>query len=107
MFLIFDTETTGLPRNWNAPLTDFDNWPRAVQIAWQLHDELGNLIEAKDYLIKPTDFNIPYDAEKVHGISTELAKTQGEELEDVIAEFNAVLKRAQFVVGQNIGFDIN
>jgi len=30
MFLIFDTETTGLPRNFKAPLTDFDNWPRLV-----------------------------------------------------------------------------
>ena len=34
MFLIFDTETTGLPLDKNAPLTNFDNWPRVVQIAW-------------------------------------------------------------------------
>ena len=39
MYLIFDTETTGLPRNYNAPISDSENWPRAVQIAWQLHDE--------------------------------------------------------------------
>ena len=42
MFLIFDTETTGLPRNWNAPLSDAENWPRCIQIAWQLHDESCN-----------------------------------------------------------------
>ena len=88
MFLIFDTETTGLPRDWNAPLTDLDNWPRAIQIAWQLHDELGNLVEAKDFLIRPDGFDIPYDAERTHGISTELAAEQGEALEDGIAEFN-------------------
>ena len=56
MYLIFDTETTGLPRNWNAPITDTDNWPRCIQIAWQLHDELGNLIEHQDYLVKPETF---------------------------------------------------
>ena len=27
MFLFFDTETTGLPQRWNAPVTDVDNWP--------------------------------------------------------------------------------
>ncbi|PJB57251.1 MAG: 3'-5' exonuclease, partial [Bacteroidetes bacterium CG_4_9_14_3_um_filter_41_19] len=36
MFLIFDTETTGLPQRYDAPLTDFDNWPRMIQLAWQL-----------------------------------------------------------------------
>ena len=46
MFLIFDTETTGLPRSYSAPLTDFDNWPRMVQVAWQLHDAQGNLINS-------------------------------------------------------------
>ena len=44
MFLIFDTETTGLPINWNAPLTDNNNWPRCIQIAWQLHDKDGSCI---------------------------------------------------------------
>ena len=56
MYLIFDTETTGLPKNWKAPITDTNNWPRCVQIAWQLHDELGELIEAQNYLIKPVDY---------------------------------------------------
>ena len=48
MYLIFDTETTGLPRDFKAPITDTDNWPRCVQIAWQLHDGMGNLIESKE-----------------------------------------------------------
>lgn len=106
MYLIFDTETTGLPRDWNAPITDLGNWPRAVQIAWQLHDDMGNLVEAKDFLIKPIGFDIPYDAERVHGISTQLAMEEGAYLEDVIAEFNVALEQASFVVGQNIGFDL-
>ncbi len=107
MYIIFDTETTGLPKNWNAPITDTDNWPRVVQIAWQLHDAMGNLIENKDFLIKPEGFDIPYDAERIHGISTELAEKYGESLSFVLNEFNNTLSKAKFVVGQNIGFDIN
>src|SRR5690554_3497071 len=107
MYLIFDTETTGLPRNWNAPITDTDNWPRCVQIAWQLHDENGKVIEHQDYLIKPDGFNIPFDAEKIHGISTHLAQEQGVLLEEVLEKFNAVLSKAKFVIGHNVGFDLN
>jgi len=51
MYLIFDTETTGLPKNWKAPISDTENWPRCVQLAWQVHDELGNLIENKSYIV--------------------------------------------------------
>ena len=28
MYIVFDTETTGLPKDFSAPITDFDNWPR-------------------------------------------------------------------------------
>ena len=107
MYIIFDTETTGLPRNWNAPITDTDNWPRAVQIAWQLHDDMGVLLEQKDYLIKPEGYDIPYDAERIHGISTALAHELGADLKMVLAEFNIALSKAKFVVGQNVGFDVN
>lgn len=107
MFLIFDTETTGLPRNYNAPISDTDNWPRVVQIAWQLHDELGNVLEHKDFLIRPKGFNIPFESEKVHGISTELANLGGEELEDVLFLFKKALQKAKFIVGHNVSFDNN
>ena len=107
MFLIFDTETTGLPKRWDAPITDTDNWPRCIQIAWQLHDEMGKLVEHQDYLIQPIGFNIPYDAERIHGISTEFAQQEGVELSEVLHKFNIALKKSKFIVGQNVGFDVN
>jgi len=107
MYLIFDTETTGLPKRWDAPITDTDNWPRCIQIAWQLHDAMGNCIEHQDYLVKPEGFNIPYDAEKIHGISTGLAEEQGIPLSEVLEKFNIALSKTKFVVGQNVKFDLN
>jgi len=107
MYLIFDTETTGLPKRWNAPITDTNNWPRCIQIAWQLHDELGNLIEHQDFLVRPEGFNIPYDAEKIHGISTELAQEQGIPLNVVLEKFNEALNKTKFIIGQNVKFDLN
>lgn len=106
MYLIFDTETTGLPKDFNAPITDTDNWPRCIQIAWQLHDKMGNLVAHDDMLIKPDGFNIPYDSEQIHGISTELAEAQGEDLITMLNKFNDALKKTKFVVGQNVGFDL-
>jgi DNA polymerase-3 subunit alpha len=107
MYLIFDTETTGLPKRWDAPVTDSSNWPRCIQIAWQLHDSMGNLIEHQDYLVKPDGFNIPYDAERIHGISTELAAADGIILTEVLEKFNIALSKSKFIVGQNLGFDVN
>ena len=106
-YLIFDTETTGLPKRWKAPITDVDNWPRCIQIAWQLHDEFGKLIEQQDFLIQPDGFNIPYDAEQIHGISTLLAQKQGKPLTEVLELFNEALEKTTFIVGQNLQFDLN
>ena len=107
MYLIFDTETTGLPKSWNAPMTDTDNWPRCIQIAWQLHDEMGNVLEHNDFLVKPDGFNIPFDAERIHGISTDLAVEKGIPLEEGLQIFNEALQKTKFIVGQNLEFDIN
>lgn len=107
MYLIFDTETTGLPRDYNAPLTDHDNWPRCVQIAWQLHDEKGFLIEAVNQIIKPDGFTIPYKAVEIHGISTELALKEGKPLAEVCTRFREALKKAKWVAGHNISFDLS
>jgi DNA polymerase-3 subunit alpha len=107
MYLIFDTETTGLPKRWDAPASNTDNWPRCVQIAWQLHDASGRLLEQFDALVQPAGFNIPYDAEQIHGISTALAQKEGKPLAEILQAFKAALGRTKFLVGQNVGFDVN
>ena len=107
MYLIFDTETTGVPHNKTAPITDLDNWPRLVQIAWQLHDEKGKLLSLHNYLIKPEGFDIPFKAEKVHGISTKRALEEGHNLKKVLDLFLQDMNKAPVLVGHNIEFDIN
>src|SRR5210317_712108 len=107
MFLIFDTETTGLPNNYKAPISDTDNWPRMVQLSWQLHDDQGDLLEVKDFIVKPEGFDIPFNATKIHGISTKRAQEEWHELNFVLEEFNKALEKAKFNVGHNIEFDLN
>ena len=87
MYLIFDTETTGLPKDWISPLSDFDNWPRMVQLAWQIHDVHGKLIDVKNFIVTPEGYDIPYNAEKIHGISTERALKEGKDLQEVLDIF--------------------
>ena len=107
MFLIYDTETTGLPRDWKAPLTDSDNWPRLVQLAWQLHDVQGKLISRGNLIVKPDGFTIPYTSAKIHGITTERAEKDGHLLAEVLSEFDRDLAQTTYVVGHNVEFDVN
>jgi len=107
MFLVFDTETTGLPKKWNAPVSDSNNWPRCIQLAWQLHDAKGDLISNHSYLIKPENFTIPFEAEKIHGISTDLALETGKNLTEVLELFIKDYNKSGFLVGHNVKFDIN
>jgi DNA polymerase-3 subunit alpha len=107
MYLIFDTETTGLPKKWNAPLTDSENWPRCIQIAWQIHDAAGAVISHEDYLIQPDGYTIPFDSEQIHGISTALAEAQGVPLDEVLEKFHKALDEVDYVVGHNVSFDRN
>ena len=105
MYLIFDTETTGLPHNKTAPVEDLDNWPRLVQLAWQLHDANGKLVSQGNHIVRPDGFTIPFNAEKIHGISTERALQVGDDLNEVLSHFTEDLNKAKVLVGHNIEFD--
>lgn len=105
MYLFFDTETTGLPKKWKAPVTDFNNWPRLVQIAYLFYDKKGNEISSGNHIIKPNGFTIPSEASKVHGISTEKAHQVGEAIETVLQHFQSFIDKAQYLVAHNMSFD--
>jgi DNA polymerase III epsilon subunit-like protein len=105
MYLIFDTETTGLPKNYQAPLDDFLNWPRIVQIAWSLYDADGNHWESVSYIIKPNGFVISDEVAKIHRITQARAMAEGVELRVALEHFLRDVKSASFLVAHNIDFD--
>jgi len=106
MILVFDTETTGLPRNYQAPVSDSNNWPRAVQVGWQLLDEVGRLVSSQSLIIQPEGFDIPYNAAKVHRITTERAHAEGLPLAHVLEQFGHDVAQATLIAGHNIEFDL-
>ena len=105
MYLIFDTETTGLPQNYKAPITDSDNWPRLVQLAWVEYDVDGKETNRGDFIVKPNGFIIPQDAINIHRITNERANLEGLPLLEVVEKFNKALERNHYLIAHNISFD--
>ncbi len=104
-YLFFDTETTGIPIDYNAPTSDSRNWPRLVQLSWMTTDEDCNVLSQNDFIIYPDGFTIPSDASKLHGITTAIAKKKGKPLKEVMDKFMEDFKVAKAIVGHNITFD--
>jgi len=107
MYLFFDTETTGLPQNWKAPISDLDNWPRLVQLAWLAYGKNGNELDRGAYIIKPVGFEIPEAASKIHGVTHAKAVSIGESLQMVLNVLHHQISMAGVIIGHNIEFDCN
>ncbi len=105
--LFFDTETTGLPKDWKAPVEQLDNWPRLVQIAWQVFNQEGDLLEEHEYIIKPVGFIVPAEASAVHKITTEKALETGVDLLTILKVFSSSVKSCGLLVAHNYSYDYN
>jgi DNA polymerase III epsilon subunit-like protein len=105
MFLFFDTETTGIPRDYKAPVSDLGNWPRLVQIAWLLIDDQQNEISSAEFIVRPEGFDIPAEAARIHGITTEMARRDGVSLHSALDEVTEDILRASVLIAHNMQFD--
>jgi DNA polymerase III epsilon subunit-like protein len=95
MYLFLDTETTGT--NVNAD--------RVVQIAWILTDANSHVLEVGSSIIRPDDFEIPWQAKRIHGISTEKALAEGRDIRDILHALNQAASKAKYLVAHNVQFD--
>jgi DNA polymerase III epsilon subunit-like protein len=105
MYLIIDCETTGLPKDWRAPISDLDNWPRVVEVAWSLYDKSDQQLESAVHIIRPEGFTIPADAQRVHGITTARAQAEGKRLMTVLLDLSAAAEKSEIIVAHNLRFD--
>jgi DNA polymerase III epsilon subunit-like protein len=108
-FLVFDTETTGLPQTrFISPFT-LHQWPHIVQFSFIIFDSsLNNIVESKDYVIKvPESVVIPEESSKIHGITNQISLDKGIPINEVLREFFCHLRDVDTLIGHNIEFDVN
>ena len=105
--LVVDTETTGLPKNFNIKAFDKpDNWPHIVSLSWAVLDtETMKIVESYSSYAKPEGWEIPAEATAIHGITTEMAMANGESLTNVIDMF--MTAPCDIIVSHNANFDKN
>lgn len=106
MITFFDTETTGLPKDWKAPMTALDNWPRVIQLAWMTCDLKGEILNQREILIKPDGWEIPVDKFWIeHGFNTPTSMLNGHPLPSVLQDFCQDLEQSVYLVSHNMDFD--
>jgi DNA polymerase III epsilon subunit-like protein len=104
--MIFDTETTGVPKNYKAAMTDVDNWPRVIQLAWLVCDLEANTLKTHEILIRPNGWEIPKEEFWIrNGFDTDLSLRDGQPLEAVMANFVQDLQTCEWMVAHNLAFD--
>jgi DNA polymerase III epsilon subunit-like protein len=107
--LIFDTETTGLPKNQKAEpsVKNLDDWPYIVQMSWIMYDSdtCATLAESDNIIKLPDGIIISQESTNIHKITNEICKKNGKKLSDVIDKFMKNLNEADLLVAHNMAFD--
>lgn len=105
--LIFDCETNGKPANYKAHPSDVDNWPRIIQIAWQIADS-ENVLDEYKALVLPDNWSIPKEEFwMLHNFSTQQNEVAGIKMPSILdlLIYQIKAREVSVIVSHNIAFD--
>jgi DNA polymerase-3 subunit alpha len=107
--LVYDTETTGLPKVKDLNIDSLFTWPYIIQFSYVIYDiKESKLIKIKDNIVKiDSNIEISNDSIKIHGITKEKSKNEGVNLKLLIDEFMEDFEKVDYIVGHNLVFDLN
>lgn len=108
------TETNGLPKK-KTSTSDIDHkdWPNIISLYYKIgkfnkNTRKVDLSIQSYHIIKPT-FKINKYSQKIHEISEDTMKNEGEDIKDVLNKFNNDLieNEVKVIIGHNVMFDFN
>lgn len=106
MYLFFDTETTGVPKNYKGDVRDLNNWPRVIQLAWALYDKDGTLLKEKVSLIHPDGWEVPKEKFWIdNGFTTEENRRLGSPILHQLNHFRNQINECEYIIAHNMAFD--
>jgi len=105
--LVFDTETTGLPKGKNPSIYKTELWPHIIQLSYIVYcsDENNLLTVEDDYIKISDDVIIEEGSQAIHKISREKLNKKGISIEESLQKFNSWSEKCDLLVGHNVSFD--
>ena len=107
--LVFDTETTGLPKSRFSHPENTSEWPYIVQLSYIVYNTVLTKVEkVVDHIIRvPDGVSINEKCVSLHGISNERSLSEGIPIETCLSEFLTDFQTVDLVVAHNMEFDLN
>jgi DNA polymerase III epsilon subunit-like protein len=116
--LVFDTETTGLPKKSRDKLTVeglhanpqlLENWPNIIQLSYIIFDTVTNKIcYEHDHVVSiPTSVAISDRSIEIHGITRKYSNNNGLPIRKVLEIFEICVLDCDIIVAHNYEFDKN
>ncbi|KFE98312.1 3'-5' exonuclease [Chryseobacterium luteum] len=106
--LFIDTETTGIPKRWDLPYSETENWPSAVQVSWIVYDENDNEIKRENCYIDVDDLKISVKSFKIHGITKEFLSKNGQNRKLILEKLSTDIQKYQpLIIGHFTEFEIH
>ena len=105
--LVFDTETTGLPKTKMLNPLFSHLWPHIVQLSYVIYDtETNEVVKMQDFIIQMEEgFVISDESIKIHGITNEISRDKGVNITIALGSFFADGKTVDVLVAHNTQFD--
>ena len=107
--IVFDTETTGLPKSRTITPNTLHLWPFIVQFSYIIFDtDTNTILKSYDAIVKLKPYNvISKDSIEFHGITQEISETKGINIDTVLFTFISDMRNADMIVAHNVEFDLN
>ncbi len=106
-YIVLDSETSGIPKSWDAPVSHSASWPHIIQLAWIVFDLKGNALKRECYYLKFTGVEIEEQSLKVHGITAGTLEKNGASKRGVLKRLFKDLDRYQaLLISHFVEFDI-
>lgn len=109
--LVFDTETTGLPKRNNdgssPSLYDTKKWPHIIQFSYILYEtEKNKILVNHDHIINlQKHVVISPESIAVHGITREQSEREGIPIQEALELFHISMMAADVIIAHNLSFD--
>jgi DNA polymerase III epsilon subunit-like protein len=107
--LVFDTETTGLPKTKVINESTINNWPYIVQLSYMIYDtDSTKIIKISDNIVKiPENIELSKESTAIHGIDRNTMNKRGRPIVNILQEFLTDIDFIDVIIAHNIDFDIN